>query len=114
MSIKAVGKYLPISARKGRQAVDIVRGKNAGKALLTIKFLPNRSAKMVYNVLKSAIHNAQNNNDINVEDLYISEAYVDEGPTAKRFRPRAMGMASKIRKRTCHITIIVDYKEEGN
>jgi len=78
-----------------------------------MKFLPNRSAKMVYNVLNSAIYNAQNNNDINVEELYISEAYADEGPTVKRFRPRAMGRASKIRKRTSHITIIVDRKGEG-
>jgi len=78
-----------------------------------MKFLPNRSAKMVYNVLHSAIYNAQNNNDINVEDLYISEAYADEGPTVKRFRPRAMGRASKIRKRTSHITIIVDHKGEA-
>jgi len=113
MSIKAVGKYLPISARKGRQVLDIIRGKNAGEALLTMKFLPNRSAKMVYNVLHSAIYNAQNNNDINVDDLYISEAYADEGPTVKRFRPRAMGRASKIRKRTSHITIIVDHKGEA-
>ncbi len=90
MSIKAVGRYLPISARKGRQVLDIIRGKNASEALLTMKFLPNRSAKMVYNVLNSAIYNAQNNNDINVEDLYISEAYADEGPTVKRFRPRAI------------------------
>jgi len=68
---------------------------------------------MVYNVLNSAIYNAQNNNDINVEDLYISEAYADDGPITKRFRPRAMGRASKIRKRTSHITIIVDHKGEG-
>ncbi|MEA2020942.1 MAG: 50S ribosomal protein L22 [Candidatus Caldatribacteriota bacterium] len=113
MSVKAVGKYLPISARKGRQAVDIIRGKDAGEALLALKFLPNRSAKMVHNVLKSAVYNAQNNNDQNVEELYISEAFVDEGPTQKRFRPRAMGRASKIRKRTCHVTIIVDNKGEG-
>jgi large subunit ribosomal protein L22 len=78
-----------------------------------MKFLPNRSAKMVYNVLNSAIYNAQNNDDINVENLYISEAYADVGPTVKRFRPRAMGRASKIRKRTSHITIIVDQKGEG-
>jgi large subunit ribosomal protein L22 len=113
MSVKAVGKYLPISARKGRQAVDIIRGKDAGEALLALKFLPNRSAKMVYNVLKSAIYNAQNNNDMNMEDLYISEAYVDEGPTQKRFRPRAMGRAARIRKRSSHITIIVNDKGEA-
>jgi len=113
MSVKAIGKYLPISARKGRQAVDIIRGKDAGKALLALKFLPNRSAKMVYNVLKSAIYNAQSNNDMNVEDLYVSKAFVDEGPTMKRFQPRAMGRASRIRKRTSHVTIIVDYKGEG-
>ena len=113
MSIKAVGKYLPISARKGRQAVDIIRGKDAGEALLALKFLPNRSAKMVYNVLKSAVYNAQNNDDQNVEDLFISKAFVDEGPTQKRFRPRAMGRASKILKRSSHVTIIVDNKGEG-
>jgi len=113
MGVKAEGKYLPISARKGRQAVDIIRGKDAGEALLVLKFLPNRSAKMVYSVLKSAIYNAQNNNNIDVEDLYVSEAFVNEGPTLKRFRPRAMGRASRIRKRTSHITIVVDSKREG-
>jgi large subunit ribosomal protein L22 len=113
MSTQAVGKYLPISARKGRQVIDMIRGKDAGEALLALKFLPNRSAKMVYNVLKSAIYNAQNNNNINVEDLFVSKAFVDEGPIMKRFMPRAMGRASRIRKRTSHVTIIVDYKGEG-
>jgi len=113
MSTQAVGKYLPISARKGRQVIDMIRGKDAGEALLVLKFLPNRSAKMVYNVLKSAIYNAQNNNNINVEDLFVSKAFVDEGPIMKRFMPRAMGRASRIRKRTSHVTIIVDYKGEG-
>ena len=114
MGVKAEGKYLPISARKGRQAIDIIRGKDAGEALLVLKFLPNRSAKMVYNVLKSAIYNAQNNNNnIDVEDLYVSEAFVNEGPILKRYRPRAMGRASRIRKRTSHITIVVDSKREG-
>ncbi|MEA1939284.1 MAG: 50S ribosomal protein L22 [Candidatus Caldatribacteriota bacterium] len=113
MSVKAVGKYLPISARKGRQAIDIIRGKDVGEALLALKFLPNRSAKMVYNVLKSAVHNAQNNNEENIENLYVSKAFADEGATQKRFRPRAMGRASKIRKRSSHITIIVDNKGEG-
>jgi len=113
MSTQAVGKYLPISARKGRQVIDIIRGKDAGEALLALKFLPNRSAKMVYNVLKSAINNAQNNNNINVENLFVSKAFVDEGPTMKRFMPRAMGRASRIKKRTSHVTIIVDYKGEG-
>jgi large subunit ribosomal protein L22 len=113
MSTKAIGKYLPISARKVRQAIDIIRDKNAGEALLAIKFLPNRSAKMVYNVLKSAIYNAQNNSNINIEDLYVSEAFANVGPTMKRFRPKAMGRAGRIRKRSSHITIIVDNKGEG-
>ncbi len=113
MSTKAIGKYLPMSARKVRQAIDIIRGKKAGEALLAVKFLPNRSAKMVYNVLKSAIYNAQNNSNINIEDLYVSEAFANVGPTMKRFRPKAMGKAGRIRKRSSHITIIVDNKGEG-
>ncbi|GAB4113964.1 MAG: 50S ribosomal protein L22 [Candidatus Caldatribacteriota bacterium] len=112
MGIKAEGKYLPISARKGRQAVDLIRGKDAGEALLALEYLPHRSAKMVYNVLKSAIYNAQNNNNMDVEDLYVSEAFVNEGPTLKRYRPRSRGIANRIRKRTSHITIIIDSKKE--
>ncbi len=111
MGVKAEGKYLPISARKGRQAIDIIRGKDAGEALLELKYLPNRSAKIVYKVLKSAMYNAQNNHNLEVEDLYVSEAFVNEGPTLKRYRPRAMGRANRIRKRTSHITIIVDSKK---
>jgi len=110
MGVKSVGRYLPISPRKCRRTIELIKGKNAGMALLTLQFSPKRSAKMIYKVLKSAVANAENNYDKNIDELYINEAFVDEGPTMKRFRPRAMGRAGKINKRTSHITIEVEEK----
>ncbi|HOF02905.1 MAG TPA: 50S ribosomal protein L22 [Atribacterota bacterium] len=110
MGVKSVGKYLPISPRKCRRMTELIRGKDAGSALLILQFSPKKSAKMVYKVLKSAIANAENNHDKNVDKLYVNKVFVDEGPTLKRFRPRAMGRAAKINKRTSHITIEVQEK----
>jgi len=110
MGVKSVGKYLPISPRKCRRTVELIRGKDAGMALLILKFSPKRTSKMIYKVLKSAIANAENNHDKNIDELYINKAFVDEGPTLKRFRARAMGRAAKINKRTSHITIEVEEK----
>ncbi len=110
MGVKSVGKYIPISPRKCRRMIDMLKGKDTGSALLQLQFTPNRSAKMIYKVLKSAISNAENNHDMSVDELYINKAYVDEGPTLKRFRARAMGRAARINKRTSHITIEVEEK----
>ncbi len=110
MGVKSVGKYLPISPRKCRRIIDTIKGKDTGSALLQLKFSPNRPAVMIYKVLKSAIANAENNNEMSIDGLYINKAFVDEGPTLKRFRARAMGRASRINKRTSHITIELEEK----
>lgn len=110
MGVKSVGKYLPVSPRKSRRMIDLIRGKNAGMALVMLQFSPKRTAKMISKVLKSAIANAENNHDKNVDELYIHKAFVDEGPTLKRFRARAMGRAARINKRTSHITIELEEK----
>ncbi len=110
MGVKSVGRYIPISPRKCRRIMDMIKGRNTGTALLQLQFSPTRSAKMIYKVLKSAIANAENNHDMSVDELYINRAFVDEGPTQKRFKARAMGRASRINKRTSHITIEVEEK----
>ena len=90
--------------------IDLIRGKKVADALGILKFTPRKGAYLIEKVLNSAIANAENNFDLDVEDLYVSEAYVNEGPTLKRFRPRAKGSASPINKRTSHITIVVSAK----
>ena len=110
MEAKAVAKYIRISPRKARQVVDLIRGKSVAEAYAILKFTPNKGAELVEKVLKSAVANAENNFDLDVEDLYVSEAYVNEGPTLKRFRPRAKGSASPTNKRTSHITVVVSVK----
>ena len=107
MEAKAVAKYIRISPRKARQVVDLIRGKSVAEAYAILKFTPNKGAELVENVLKSAVANAEHNYDMNVDDLYVSKAYVDQGPSLKRFKPRAMGRADGIRKRTSHITVMV-------
>ncbi|MFW5789964.1 MAG: 50S ribosomal protein L22 [Halanaerobiaceae bacterium] len=113
MEAKAIAKHVRISPRKARQVIDLVRGKDVGDAIAILKNTPKRASKTIEKVVNSAIANAENNHDMIVEDLYVSEAYVDEGPTMKRFRPRAMGQASMIRKRTSHITVKLKEKKEG-
>ncbi|MDD4363298.1 MAG: 50S ribosomal protein L22 [Atribacterota bacterium] len=110
MGAKSVGRFIPISPRKCRRMIDTIQGKDTGMALLQLQFSPTRSAKMIYKVLKSAISNAENNFNMNVDELFVNKAFVDEGPTIKRFRPRAMGRAARINKRTSHITIEVEEK----
>jgi len=110
MGVKSVGRYIPISPRKCRRMIDMIKGRNTGVALLQLRFSPKRSAKMIYKVLKSAIANAENNHDMSVDELYINRAFVDKGPTLKRFKARAMGRAARINKRTSHITIEVEEK----
>ena len=104
---KATAKTVRIPARKARLVIDLIRCKSVAEALGILKFTPRSGAFLVEKVLKSAIANAENNFDLDVEDLYVSEAYANEGPTLKRFRPRAKGSASPINKRTSHITVVV-------
>jgi large subunit ribosomal protein L22 len=88
--------------------VDLVRGLPAKEALTVLQFAPHAASEPVYKVLASAIANAENNERLDPDSLLVSEARVDEGPTLKRFRPRAQGRAFRIRKRTCHITVAVE------
>ena len=109
-SAKATAKTVRIPARKARLVIDLIRGKSVADALGILKFTPCSGAQLIEKVLKSAVANAENNFDLDVEDLYVSEAFVNEGPTLKRFRPRAKGSASPINKRTSHITVVVSVK----
>jgi large subunit ribosomal protein L22 len=105
---RAVARHVPISAMKARRVVNLVRGMPAKDALTVLKFAPQAASEPVYKVLASAIANAENNERLDPDSLLVSEAFVDEGPTMKRFRPRAQGRAYRIRKRTCHITIVLE------
>lgn len=111
-SAKAMARTVRIAPRKARLVVDLIRGKQVGEAMAILKFTPKAGSPIIEKVLKSAIANAEHNFDLDLESLYVSEAYVNEGPTMKRFRPRAKGSASQILKRTSHITIVVEEKEE--
>jgi large subunit ribosomal protein L22 len=106
-------RHARISASKVRGVVNLIRGKSVGNALDILKYTNKRATPMIRKVLKSAVANAQDQDDLEMEDLYVSEARVDEGATFKRFRARAMGRASPIRRRTSHIIIgVTALKEE--
>lgn len=113
MEAKAVAKTVRIAPRKARLVIDLIRGKEVGEAIAILKYTPKAASPIVEKVLKSAIANAEHNYEMDVNNLVISKAFVDEGPTLKRYRPRAQGRASQINKRTSHITIVVSEKKEG-
>jgi large subunit ribosomal protein L22 len=113
MQAKAVARTVRIAPRKARLVVDLIRGKQIGEAIAILNLTPKASSPIVEKVLKSAIANAEHNYEMDTNSLVISQAFVDEGPTLKRFRPRAMGRASAINKRTSHITIVLSEKKEG-
>jgi large subunit ribosomal protein L22 len=105
---RAVARHVRVSPMKARRVVDLVRGLPAKEALTVLKFAPQAASEQVYKVLASAVANAENNERLDPDSLLVRAAFVDEGPTLKRFRPRAQGRAYRIRKRTCHITIEVE------
>lgn len=105
---KAVARYVRISSRKVKVVIDLIRGKQVGEAKAILMATPKAATDPVTKLLNSAIANAENNMDLSADNLYIAEVYADQGPTLKRYRPRAQGRASRIRKRTSHITIILD------
>ena len=112
-SAKATANTVRVSARKARLVVDLIRNKTVGEAIAILKNTPRSASPAVEKVLMSAIANAEHNFDLDAQNLYVSEAYVNEGPTLKRFRPRAKGSASRINKRTSHITVVVKTAEEA-
>ena len=105
--VRAQHRHARFSAYKARQVLDLIRGKSVAEARTILEFSDRAAAETVLKVLESAVANAGNNNDIPPEELFVSACYADEGPTMKRWRPRARGRATRIRKRTCHITVIV-------
>ncbi len=108
---RAVARYLRVSPFKARQVADLVRGKNIDEAVGILKYTNKKSAPLISKILKSAIANAEHNNDMDSDELYVSEIYVDEGPTLKRMRPRAYGRADVRRHRTSHITVVLRERE---
>lgn len=108
MEAKAVAKYIRISPQKARLVADVVRGKDVESAITTLRFMPKKAAGILRKVLESAIANAEQTETIDVDTLYVKEIQINGGPMLKRFRPRAMGRAGKILKRTSHITVVVD------
>ena len=112
MEAKAQARYVRVTPQKARRVVDIIRGKQAEQAVATLKFAPQAAGETVLKVVESAIANARVKADrageaFDAGSLVVREGYVDEGPTLKRFRPRAQGRASQILKRTSHITVVV-------
>ena len=103
----AIARQVRVSPTKARRVVDLVRGLPVDDALSTLQFAPQAASEPVYKVLASAVANAEHNRQLDRTGLVVSQAYVDEGPTLKRFRPRAQGRAYRIRKRTSHITVVV-------
>ncbi len=113
MEVKAVSKYVRVSPRKARVVVDLVRGKSVEQAREILAFTNRGIAETVEKTLNSAVANAEHNNHLNAASLVVKRAFVDEGPTLKRIRPRAKGSASRVNKRTSNITIIVAPREEA-
>jgi large subunit ribosomal protein L22 len=107
---KSVARTVRIAPRKARIVMDLIRGKQVGEAIAILRHTPKAASPVIEKVLKSAIANAEHNYEMDINNLVISQAFVDEGPTLKRFRPRAMGRASSINKRTSHITVVVSEK----
>lgn len=110
MESRAVAKYIRISPRKVRLIMDQVRGKKVEEALNLLSLSPQKGARILKKVINSAVANAQQNSDTDVDNLYIKKIYANDGPSLKRFRPRAMGRATRIIKRTSHLTVVTDVK----
>jgi len=111
MEARAVGKYLRVSAQKTRLVADMVRGKKVDEALILLRFTPKKSGRLITKVLRSAMANAENAKASDLEKLYIKTIKIDQGPRLKRFRPRAMGRATRIIKPSSHITVVLDEKK---
>ena len=113
MEARATAKYVRVTPRKARVVIDQIRGKQVPAAQTTLAFTNRAIAEVIEKVLNSAVANAEHMAHVRPEALYVKAAYVDEGPTLKRIRPRAKGSASRIRKRSSHITVVVATREEA-
>jgi large subunit ribosomal protein L22 len=110
---RASARYVRVTPQKARRVVDLIRGLPAAEAQALLRFAPQSASEPVGKVLDSAVANAEHNHDLDTTGLVVREAYVDEGPTLKRFRPRAQGRAYRIRKRTSHITVVVGIPDDA-
>jgi large subunit ribosomal protein L22 len=110
---RASARYVRVTPQKARRVVDLIRGLPAAEAQALLRFAPQSASEPVGKVLDSAVANAEHNHDLDTTGLVVREAYVDEGPTLKRFRPRAQGRAYRIRKRTSHITVVVGTPDDA-
>jgi large subunit ribosomal protein L22 len=108
MEARAQARFVRVTPMKARRVVDVIRGMQADEAAALLRFAPQAAAEPVRKVLESALANAENKDGVAADSLYVARAYVDEGPTIKRFRPRAQGRAYRINKRTSHITVVVE------
>ena len=108
MEVRAKLRFVRVSPRKTRLVADLIRGKGSEEAMNILTFTKKAAAKILIKLLKSAIANATQKKTIDIDRLYVKKIAVDQGPTMKRFQPRAMGRATTIRKRSSHITIILD------
>ncbi|HEV3474799.1 MAG TPA: 50S ribosomal protein L22 [Actinomycetota bacterium] len=113
MEARAKARFVRISPRKARRVIDLIRGKPVSEARRVLQFSGLGAAEQVRKVLNSAVANAEQQPGVVPENLFVSRAFVDEGPTLQRFRPRAMGRATRIRKRTSHITVMVETAGPG-
>ena len=111
MKSSAIARYVRVSPRKVRLIMNQIRGKKVEEALNLLSFAPQKGAKMLRKLINSVLANAQQDSDVDVDNLYINRIFADEGPVLKRFRPRAMGRATRILKRTSHLTVVLDEKE---
>lgn len=111
MEAKATLSYARISSRKVKIVLDLIRNKPVGTAMGILKNTPKAASELLIKLLNSAIANASNNHDMDVDKLYVAECFANAGPTLKRIRPRAQGRAFRIRKRTSHITLVLKEKE---
>ena len=110
MEVKATAKYIRIAPRKLRIVMNLIRGKNVNEAFAILQFTPKVGSEVIEKVLRSAVANAEHNNDMNVDNLVVSSCYVDQGPTMKRIHPRSRGQAFKILKHSSHVTVCVSEK----
>ena len=110
MEVNATAKYIRIAPCKLRIVMNLIRGKNVSDAFAILKFTPKVGSEVVEKVLRSAVANAEHNNDMNVDNLIVSSCYVNQGPTLKRIHPRSRGQAFKILKHSSHVTVCVSEK----
>ena len=113
MEARASSRFVRLSAQKARLVLGLIRGQAVERALGILEFTPKKGAGLVAKTLRSAVANAETGQRVDVDLLYVKQAFADEGPTLKRFLPRAHGRATKVFKRTTHITVVVDERHKG-